>query len=224
MSWQAGRLAIANGYHQWRHFAPAGLLGLVFAMKCPDCGRSRIVVYSTNHPDPLTIYRYRKCLMCDFRWVTSERLYRSKRQLRSPKTGRFLKVDFDLPMNKPTALIDRAIEAYWHIGLDIRGIHSRQRMQKVFELIAKEIQEWAPAEDHARICHLAIMEVAQRLQQEGLEHIRGIDSAASPAPSASGSPSDQSALTSSCAFPPDSVPAAPGPALLENEIALPATA
>jgi hypothetical protein len=46
------------------------------------------------------------------------------------------------------------------------GIDDARRMKEVIREIAKTIRTWAPDEGQARICHLAINEVADRLIRE----------------------------------------------------------
>lgn len=63
-------------------------------------------------------------------------------------------------------LNERCINAYWYP--DSRyGLADRFRMASVFEVIAAEIESWAPPKSQAKICHLQIMEVAQRLRELG---------------------------------------------------------
>lgn len=64
-------------------------------------------------------------------------------------------------------LIDRCIAAYWQPEMGNRGISSRIRMRAVFDLLATEISSWAPDKGQARICHLAVNEVADRIRREG---------------------------------------------------------
>jgi hypothetical protein len=45
-------------------------------------------------------------------------------------------------------------------------MHSKKRMVAVLELLAAEIRGWAPDPGQARICYLAINEVADRLIRE----------------------------------------------------------
>ena len=45
-------------------------------------------------------------------------------------------------------------------------MHSKKRMVAVLELLAAEIRNWAPDQGQARICYLAINEVADRLIRE----------------------------------------------------------
>lgn len=62
-----------------------------------------------------------------------------------------------------TDLMTRCIDAYWHEKLSIRGISSRKRMSAVFRILADEIKLWAPNKEQAKICHLAVNEIADRL-------------------------------------------------------------
>jgi hypothetical protein len=58
------------------------------------------------------------------------------------------------------------IDAYWCDRNNSLTMHSKQRMVAVLELLAAEIRSWAPDKGHARICYLAINEVADRLIRE----------------------------------------------------------
>jgi hypothetical protein len=51
--------------------------------------------------------------------------------------------------------------AYWQDREAL--IDGRSRMQAVMIVIAEEVRTWAPSPGQARICHLAINEVADRL-------------------------------------------------------------
>lgn len=63
-------------------------------------------------------------------------------------------------------LNERCINAYWFP--DSRySIADHQRVAAVFEVIADEIETWAPPKTEAKICHLQIMEVAARLREMG---------------------------------------------------------
>jgi transcriptional regulator NrdR family protein len=45
---------------------------LTFELTCPSCGKTDISVYD-GHPSTPTIYRRRRrCLSCQYRWVTYE--------------------------------------------------------------------------------------------------------------------------------------------------------
>ena len=46
------------------------------------------------------------------------------------------------------------------------GIDDRRRMKEVIREISNVIRTWAPDKGQARICHLAINEVADRLVRE----------------------------------------------------------
>jgi|LauGreDrversion4_2_1035121.scaffolds.fasta_scaffold631037_2 hypothetical protein len=61
-------------------------------------------------------------------------------------------------------LLDELTELYW--SLDQYGIDDPRRMGRVMLRVAVTIRTWAPREDQARICHLAINEVADRLIRE----------------------------------------------------------
>jgi hypothetical protein len=61
-------------------------------------------------------------------------------------------------------LLDQLTELYW--GLGEYSIDDRRRMKAVVHELSQTIRSWAPAEDQARICYLAINEVADRLLRE----------------------------------------------------------
>lgn len=57
----------------------------------------------------------------------------------------------------------RALDAYWCADNVHMTIASRLRMKPVLRVVAEEIRKWAPDKGQARICYLAINEVADRL-------------------------------------------------------------
>ena len=61
-------------------------------------------------------------------------------------------------------LLDELTELYWATGE--YGIDDPRRMGCVMHHLALTIRTWAPREDQARVCHLAINEVADRLIRE----------------------------------------------------------
>lgn len=61
-------------------------------------------------------------------------------------------------------LIDNLTELYWSLGE--YSIDDKRRMKAVLLELAQEIRTWAPDEGQARICYLAINEVADRLVRE----------------------------------------------------------
>jgi hypothetical protein len=61
-------------------------------------------------------------------------------------------------------LLDKTTELYWSFGE--YGIDDRRRMKAVLYELATEIRTWAPDEGQARICFLAINEVADRIIRE----------------------------------------------------------
>lgn len=61
-------------------------------------------------------------------------------------------------------LIDNLTELYWSLGE--YSIDDKRRMKSVVMELAQEIRTWAPDEGQARICYLAINEVADRLVRE----------------------------------------------------------
>jgi hypothetical protein len=64
-------------------------------------------------------------------------------------------------------LIDNLIELYWSLGE--YSIDDKRRMKAVMLELASEIRTWAPDEGQARICYLAINEVADRIVRETQE-------------------------------------------------------
>lgn len=60
-------------------------------------------------------------------------------------------------------LITKVLDAYWSSENVHLTMASRLRMKPVLRAIAEEIRTWAPDEGQARICYLAINEVADRL-------------------------------------------------------------
>jgi hypothetical protein len=61
-------------------------------------------------------------------------------------------------------LLDELTELYWSLGE--YSIEDRRRMKAVVLEISKTIRTWAPREEEARICFMAINEVADRLVRE----------------------------------------------------------
>lgn len=64
-------------------------------------------------------------------------------------------------------LIDNLTELYWSLGE--YSIDDKRRMKAVLLELAQTIRTWAPDEGQARICFLAINEVADRLVRETQE-------------------------------------------------------
>lgn len=61
-------------------------------------------------------------------------------------------------------LLDSLSDLYWSLGE--YSIDDRRRMKAVVHEISQTIRTWAPDPGQARICHLAVNEVADRLIQE----------------------------------------------------------
>lgn len=61
-------------------------------------------------------------------------------------------------------LLDEVTELYW--SFNEYGIDDRRRMKAVLHHISHTIRTWAPDEGQARICFLAINEVADRILRE----------------------------------------------------------
>ena len=67
-------------------------------------------------------------------------------------------------------LVTRCLAEYWDPKHSSAVLRSRSRMQGVIQLLSNEVRSWAPDEGQARICHLAINEVADRLLHETEDH------------------------------------------------------
>lgn len=67
-------------------------------------------------------------------------------------------------MTETTPLLDNLTELYWDLGE--YAIDDRRRMKAVVMEVSQIIRTWAPDEGQARICYLAINEVADRLIRE----------------------------------------------------------
>lgn len=61
-------------------------------------------------------------------------------------------------------LLDSLSDLYWSLGE--YSIDDRRRMKAVVFQLSQTIRSWAPDEGQARICYLAINEVADRLIRE----------------------------------------------------------
>ncbi len=69
-----------------------------------------------------------------------------------------------MEMKLGSDLTGRCLAAYW---LDRNAlIDDASRIQAVAKVIAAEIRAWAPPKEQAKICHLAINEVADRLLRD----------------------------------------------------------
>jgi hypothetical protein len=68
------------------------------------------------------------------------------------------------------SLVDRCLAAFTFLKPGDCITQTREdSMKKVLRLLAAEIRTWAPDPGQARICHLAINEVADRLIRETQE-------------------------------------------------------
>ena len=63
-------------------------------------------------------------------------------------------------------LLTRCLTEYWDDRHTTSTLRSRARMRAVVQLLSDEIRTWAPDPGQARICHLAINEVADRLLRD----------------------------------------------------------
>lgn len=60
----------------------------------------------------------------------------------------------------------RMLDAFWCLTNNSMTITSPDRMREVLRMVANEIETWAPSQSEAKICHLAVKEVAERLRKE----------------------------------------------------------
>jgi hypothetical protein len=58
------------------------------------------------------------------------------------------------------------LDAFWCLTNNSMTITSPDRMREVLRLVANEVEAWAPPKSEAKICHLAVVEIAQRLRLE----------------------------------------------------------
>lgn len=63
-------------------------------------------------------------------------------------------------------LLERCLDAYWCKENGMSGLNSNIRMARAIEVIAAEVRRWAPDRAAAKICHLAINEIADQLLEE----------------------------------------------------------
>jgi hypothetical protein len=61
-------------------------------------------------------------------------------------------------------MLDDLMTLYWSLGE--YSIDDRRRMKAVVYEISQRVRTWAPDPGQAKICHLAINEVADRLIRE----------------------------------------------------------
>ena len=60
----------------------------------------------------------------------------------------------------------RMLDAFWCLTNNSMTITSPDRMREVLRLVANEVETWAPPYTEHKICHLAVVEIAQRLRAE----------------------------------------------------------
>jgi hypothetical protein len=60
----------------------------------------------------------------------------------------------------------RMLDAFWCLTDNPATIASPDRMREVLRLVANEVETWAPPYSEHKICHLAVVEIAQRLRAE----------------------------------------------------------
>ena len=60
----------------------------------------------------------------------------------------------------------RMLDAFWCLTNNSMTITSPDRMREVLRLVASEVETWAPPYSEHKICHLAVVEIAQRLRAE----------------------------------------------------------
>jgi hypothetical protein len=67
-------------------------------------------------------------------------------------------------------LVTRCLREYWDPKHSQAFLRSRSRMRGVIQLLAHEVRQWAPDKGQAKICNLAINEVADRLLRDSEDH------------------------------------------------------
>jgi hypothetical protein len=87
-------------------------------------------------------------------------------------------------------LLDELTELYWSLGE--YSIDDRRRMKAVIYELAAQIRSWAPDEGQARICYLAINEIADRLIRES----NPCDSSSTPTTTSTEPPQEASTKSS----------------------------
>ena len=70
------------------------------------------------------------------------------------------------PTEKQDDLLVEMLDSFWCLKNNSMTMTSKYRMVSVAQLLANKIRTWAPPKEQARICHLAINEVADRLLRE----------------------------------------------------------
>lgn len=74
------------------------------------------------------------------------------------------------PSGQVNDLVTRCLKEYWDPKHSQAFLRSRSRMQGVIHLLSAEVRRWAPDQGQAKICHLAITEVADRLLRDSEDH------------------------------------------------------
>jgi hypothetical protein len=87
-------------------------------------------------------------------------------------------------------LLDELTELYWSLGE--YSIDDKRRMKAVLIEVAKQIRTWAPDPGQAKICYLAINEVADRLIRES----NPCDSSSTPTTTSTEPPQEASTKSS----------------------------
>jgi hypothetical protein len=67
-------------------------------------------------------------------------------------------------------LTETCLKVYWELGE--YSIDDTRRMQAVIKELAGIVRTWAPRAEEARICHLAINEVADRLLRDSGQEVQ----------------------------------------------------
>lgn len=63
-------------------------------------------------------------------------------------------------------VLDKALDAYWKPSGEVER---QDRMKAALLAVSEEVRTWAPDVGQAKICNLAINEVADRIQRECAE-------------------------------------------------------
>ena len=80
-----------------------------------------------------------------------------------PEQERF---ERDVIIETSETLALRMLDAFWCLRNNSLIITRPDRMRAVLQLLADEVETWAPPLAESKICHLAVVGVAQRLREE----------------------------------------------------------
>jgi hypothetical protein len=66
-------------------------------------------------------------------------------------------------------LTEECLKVYWELGE--YSIDDTRRMKAVIKLLSGRIRTWAPTVEQARICHMAVNEVADRMLRDSGQEV-----------------------------------------------------